>query len=100
MLGPELLDRTKPRPDLHTLHRVDAHHHLGDVRVKASVERLAPARGHAARYDIEPSAARIARLAKLVHEGFELRDDGGVGREEDVGVHGVPALEVELVGAE
>src|SRR5579862_6126481 len=102
MFGAELFDRSKPRADLDALHRVDAHHHLGDVRVQAPVQRLAPPRGNAGSDHVQPRAHALARLAKLVHVGLELGDARRIGHEERIALraHVVPGFELDAIGTE
>src|SRR5207247_7971944 len=86
--------------DLHALYGIDAHHRRGDVRVEPAVDGLAPADRDAARDDVDPRAAGIARSAQLVHELLEPRHDGRVRRKKGILVDRIPGLERDPVWSE
>ena len=100
VLGALLLDRAKPRADLHALDRVDAHHRVGDVRIQLVVDRFAPAHRHALRHRGNARAAGIAGLAQPVHERLQFGHAVRVRRKKRVGPNRIPALERDTVRAE
>jgi hypothetical protein len=63
-VGAALRDAGEARADLHALHRVDAHHGVGDLGVELVEQRLAQAHGHAAGGDADARAAGVAGLAQ------------------------------------
>ena len=99
MLAAALGDAGKAGADLHTLHRIDAHHGVGDVGVQPVIHRLAPTHRHTAGHHVDARADGVARLAQLVHVGFQLRHDAGIGHEEGA-VELVPGDEGNLDRAE
>src|SRR2546422_5712361 len=100
VLGAFLLDRGEAGTDLHAFDGVDAHHRRSDVGVEPAVDRLAPADRNAARDDVHPRAAGIARSAQFVHELLESRHDGRIRREKRIFVDRIPRLERDRVRAE
>ena len=95
MLGAFLRDGGKAGADFDALDRVDAHHRVRDIGIEPIVDRLAPADGNAGRDDFDSRAARIAGLAKRIHERLELGDLRRVRSEEWIGIDMRPVFEAD-----
>src|SRR4051812_35086612 len=96
VLAALLRDRAEPGADLHAFHRVDRHHRAGDVGIEPAIDRLAPADRHALRDHVDARAARVAALAQLVNDLFQLGNTLRIGRKERIAIHFVPRLERDL----
>ena len=60
------LGRTHAGADLDALHRVDAHHRLGEIGVQLVVDRIAEAGGNAGRDHLDHGADRRSGLPHFV----------------------------------
>ena len=87
VLGPLLLDRGEPGPDLDPLDGVDPHQGGGELGVELSIDRLPEPARDPGRPHRDPRPDGVPLLAKRVHEAFELGHELRVGREEGVAVH-------------
>ena len=90
--GAALRDAGEAGADLDALHRIDAHHGVGDVGVHLVEQRLAEADRHVRSRHTDARTARVAGLAQRVHVGLELSHIG-YGREEGIVRDMVPAFE-------
>ena len=90
MRGALLRDAVKAGTNLHTLHRIDAHQGMGQVRIQAIKDRLTQAGRHALGDHVNPGADGIAFLAEGVHVGLHLGDLVRIRAEKRVLVHLIP----------
>mmetsp|Transcript_6445 Transcript_6445/g.26503 ORF Transcript_6445/g.26503 Transcript_6445/m.26503 type:complete len:304 (+) Transcript_6445:1709-2620(+) len=93
MLAAFLRDRREARADLDALDRVDAHQRIGDVGIELVEQRRAQADRHAGGLHTDARTDRIAGLAQPVHIVLKFGNLAGVGGEERVLAHVLPAFE-------
>src|SRR5258706_3683701 len=100
VLASLLPDGLEAGADLHAFDRIDRHHRARDIGVEPAIDRLAPAHRHALRDHVDARTARVAALAQLVHEVFQLLHDLAVRREERIRAHRVPRFKRNFYGTD
>jgi hypothetical protein len=83
--------KRKAGADLDALDGIDAHHGVGDVGIEPVIHRLAPADRHAGAPPRDLRHRRNPATCAGRPCSFELRHDGGIGREEGIAIDFVPS---------
>ena len=100
MLRAALLDRPEARADLDALHRIDAHHRAGQVRIQALEHGFAPARRNPFGDHRDARANGISRLADAPNEIFEFLHAARVRAEKRILVGGLAVDRLQHDGSQ
>ena len=79
MLATLLSYHPKACTDLNTLHGVNTHHHMGNIRIQFIKERLSQANWNFTRTHFNLCSTGVPCFTQLIHVFLELGNDLGIG---------------------